>query len=279
MSSQTFAIVGLGLLGGSLGGALRKKFPRAQILGYSRSSSKIKLAQKKKFIHSGSIHLNQVVQTSDIIFVCTPVDTIPHMVREIDSFARKGTVVCDVGSTKAQMIQKIQRLKLKNISFVGAHPMAGSHLTGLSHATSDLYKSSLTFITVHSGINQNALKKIAQVWRKLGSKVITVNPSTHDEIVAEISHFPHLLSALLVNTVSPKTLTFAGPGFRDTTRIAQGDPRLWVPILSDNQKNLIRLLKKLNVSLNKTLTALQSKDQNFLKKLLKKAALKRSKLA
>src|SRR3989338_904565 len=147
MRSQTFVIIGLGLLGGSLGRALRQIFPKATVIGASRSRSKIRLAKRKGFITRGTTKLSEAVKFCDCIFICTPVDTIPKFISQIDRFARSGTMVTDVGSTKAELIRWVEKKKFKNIHFVGSHPMAGSHLTGLQHATGDLYRSSFTFVT------------------------------------------------------------------------------------------------------------------------------------
>ncbi len=275
---KTFAIIGLGLLGGSLGGALKRAFPRARVLGVSRSPQKIRIAQKKKLITTGTTSLPLAVSAADFIFICTPVDTISHIILKVDQFAKKGATVTDVGSTKGDLILWAQKQRFKNIYFVGSHPMAGSHLTGIKHAKVDLYKSSFTFVTRHRGINQKAFELTKQIWRKVCKRVIEIDAQTHDEVTAEISHLPHLVATLLVDHVSPKALQYASSGFGDTTRVAQGDPRLWVPIFGSNRKNLIQGLQKLAVSIKKLSVCLKSqkKCQAYLYPYLKQAARKRS---
>ena len=277
-SPKTFVIVGLGLLGGSLGGALKRAFPRSRVIGVSRSSQKIRLAKKKKLITSGTTNLAKAVSSSNFIFICTPVDTISRLILQIDQFARKGTIVTDVGSTKEELIRWVEKRKFKHIRFVGSHPMAGSHLTGIEHATQNLYQSSFAFVTTHAGINKKALQLTVQIWKKLCDRAVVLDAKTHDQITAEISHLPHLVAALLVSNVSSKSLPFASTGFRDTTRVAQGDPRLWVPIFTSNRKNLNKLLGQLIASARQTRRFLQKPNhQRFLYQFLNQAAQKRRK--
>ena len=136
---RTFLIIGLGLIGGSLALALRRKFPRARILGLSRESRKIALAQKRKLIHGGSTKLSRVVSAADFIFICSPVDAIPKLILKVDRLAKPGTVVTDVGSTKKEIVEAADRARLKRIRFVGSHPLAGSHLSGLEHAKPGMF--------------------------------------------------------------------------------------------------------------------------------------------
>lgn len=278
MRKQTFAIVGLGLLGGSLAGALRKKFPSARVIGISRSASKLRDARRKKLITGGVHDLKEGVQSADFIFVCTPVDTIPKFISTIDQYAKPGATVTDVGSTKESLIRWVEKRKFRNIQFVGSHPMAGSHLTGLSHANSNLYRDSFTFVTTHRKVNQKALRSVISFWKKLCKKVVVISADQHDRIVAEISHLPHLLAALLVGSVSSKSLAFASSGFRDTTRVAQSDPRLWVPILLQNRKNMLRGLQQFSKLLNQVKSELSHSDMKRLSDFLASSARKRSQL-
>lgn len=278
MNPKTFVIVGLGLLGGSLGGALRRNYPNARIIGVSRSRAKINLARRKKLITRGTTNLQDAVQAADLVFICTPVDTIQKLIFEIDRLAKKGTVVTDVGSTKGELIQWVLRKQFKNISFVGSHPMAGSHVTGVRYANAELFHDSLAFVTTHQKVSQNALRLVCSVWQKIGSRTVLINSELHDAITAEISHFPHLVAALLVDIATPHSLSFASTGFFDTTRVAQGDPRLWVPIVMTNRKNLIRLLVKLQKLVKQLETWLRKGKQNELHRFLEKAARRRLKI-
>lgn len=278
MKRQTFVVVGLGLLGGSLGGALRKSYPGARVIGVSRSLAKARHARKKGFVTDASSDLSQAVCSADCVFICTPVDTISAIIREIDKTAKRGTVVTDVGSTKERLLKWAERQKFRRIRFVGSHPMAGSHLTGLVHASPDLYRETLTFVTRHRGISEGAFSYMARLWRKLCGQVVVVNGKTHDGIVAEISHLPHLVSAVLVQTVTPKILRFAGSGFKDVTRIAQGDPRIWIPIFAANQARVARLLGKFRRAISLAEVRLRQGDYGFFRRLLMVSAARRRNL-
>ena len=279
MRSQTFAVVGLGLLGGSLGGALRKAFPKCSVIGVSRSRAKIKAALRKRFITSGTTNLKSAVQDANFVIICTPVDTIANLVFKIDSFAKRGTWVTDVGSAKHEIIEKIRKRRLNNIHFIGAHPMAGSHLTGLAHADPHLYRNAFVFVTKHAGMNQAAFKQVTALWKKICAKTVVINTKSHDEIVAEISHIPHFFAALLVDACSDRSLPFAGPGFKDITRVAQGDPRLWVPIFLANRSNIQKRLTRISKRLKSLQIFLQSGQTRQISAFLEKSAFRRHKIS
>lgn len=246
------------------------------MIGVSRSSSKLQEAKRKRLITSGTQNLKSAARAADFLIVCTPVDTIPKIISEIDRYAKAGTIVTDVGSTKESLVRWAQKRKFKNISFVGSHPMAGSHRTGLSHARSDLYRDSFTFVTKHSGINQNAVKQVTSFWKKLCRKVFIVSAERHDKIVSEISHLPHLIAALLAACASSQNLQFASTGFRDTTRVAKSDPRLWVPILLSNRKNMLRKISQFSKFLNQIKAQLNRSDQKHLSRFLQSSSSKLS---
>jgi cyclohexadieny/prephenate dehydrogenase len=273
---RTFAIVGLGLIGGSLGAALRKRFPRASVVGVSRDQRKINLARRKGLIYNGTRDYTRGFQYADMIFVCTPVDTIPTIVSKIDRVARPGTIVTDVGSTKGEITRWADRQHFKNIKFVGSHPLAGSHLKGAEHARQGLFRDAFVFVTPTKGTNTKARSGVVSVWKKLGAKVKVVNPKTHDVIASEVSHLPHAVATCLIQSVSNRSLKFASTGFRDTTRIAQGDPKLWAPIFLSNRKNLIRDLKQCNRHLTHLISGLERSSKTSIESTLRRASRARS---
>ena len=278
MSSPTFAVIGLGLLGGSLSGALRRAFPRARVIGVSRSPVNVRLAVRKRLIHEGTTNLAKAVSAADWVVICTPVNTIARFVSDIDRHAKRSVIVTDVGSTKGDLIRWVEKRKMRRIHFVGSHPMAGSHLTGLAHAQSDLFRKSFAFVTTHRGVNGRALQQVAALWKKLCRNVFILPAPVHDQIVAEISHLPHLAAAVLVDLASARSSRFAGTGFFDTTRVAASDPLLWTPIFEANRKNLIRLINRFQKRLTGLRRSLQKNQKAPILQLLRSAALKRSKI-
>lgn len=276
---KTFVIVGLGLIGGSLGAAISKRIPKAYVIGVSRDPKKISFAKEKKWIHEGHTHLKSTVASADYIFICTPVNTIPKLVSEVDRYAKPGAIVTDVGSTKSEIVKAVNRKKMRHVQFVGSHPLAGSHLTGVQHARPNLFENAFVFITPSKKTSSKAVRDLSSVWRKLKMKVKVLSPEAHDHLVSQISHLPHATAVLLMHAVSSKVLNFAASGFLDMTRIAQGDPELWAPIFVSNKTNLVRDLNKLGKTLTKLRKLMNQRKEGALLSFLKDASLKRSKLA
>jgi prephenate dehydrogenase len=276
--NQTIVVVGLGLIGGSLGSAIRKRMRGARVIGVSRSLQKIKSARRKRLIHSGSTRIRPALRLADLVFVCTPVDTIPKVIAEVDRCANRGTVVTDVGSTKESIVRWAERRRFKNIRFIGSHPMAGSHLTGMEHARPDLFRRAVVFVTPTGKSNPVALKMVSNIWRKLGAKVRLLTYEEHDRIVSEVSHLPHAAASALMNSVRPNHLRFASSGFFDTTRVAQGNPDLWVPIFMTNRRNLIRDLNRFGKKLDRFTAILKKGSQASLRRALVKASSLRSRI-
>lgn len=276
---KTFVIVGLGLLGGSLAAGIRRRFKSAHVIGVSRTFRNIAFAKKKKWIHSGTADLKAALQNAEVVIICTPVDTIPKYIQTIERYARPGTIVTDVGSTKGAIVRSMERKHFHRILFIGSHPLAGSHLTGVRHARSDLFEGAHVFITPARNSKPKAIRFIKTFWRKLNSKVCVISPEAHDRIVSEISHLPHAAAAALMHSVSNVPLRFAASGFLDTTRIAQGDPNLWVPIFLTNRIRLISDLRRFQTALNTLENALKKGSSGAITRFLKHASIRRCKIS
>lgn len=272
MFPRTIAIVGLGLIGGSLGLAFGKNLPKVRVLGLSRSASKIRRAKEKKAIAAGSTNPREVLSRADLVILCTPVSKIPFWIRECEKWARPGCLVTDVGSTKREIVSWADRTHFKKIRFIGSHPMAGSHRTGLEAAERNLFAGSLCFVTPTRKTDSSALKILVALWKKIAAKVILLPPSRHDRIVAEISHLPHAMAALLVLNTSASALPFAATGFRDATRIAQGDPLLWRDIFLTNRHFLRHCLRRQNLLNKRLMKYLAGSNSGQIYRLLEEAA-------
>ena len=273
--AQVFLIVGLGLIGGSLAAAIRKRFPKARVLAASRNPESIRFAKKKKWIHDGFFRLDQALFDADFIFVCTPVDTIPELLSKIDRWAKPKTIVTDAGSTKSEIVRSADRRRFKNIRFIGSHPLAGSHLTGVRHAKANLFERAFVFVTPTQKSNPSAVQAISKFWKQLRMNVRILSPETHDALVCEISHLPHAIASVLMNTVSQNAGRYAASGFLDTTRIAEGDPKLWEPIFLTNRKNLISSLSRFQLKLLKLQNALKKNSHGEVHRILGEASRKR----
>lgn len=276
MKQKTFVIVGLGLIGGSLAGAIRKRIPSAHVIGVSRSFRKIALAKKKKLIHEGFTQISSALRAADFVVICAPVDAIPKLISETDRYAKSGTIVTDVGSTKGEIVRRANRKRFRKIQFIGSHPLAGSHLTGLEYAKGDLFDGAFAFVTPARKSDASAVRTVSQFWKKLGSNVLIFSPEVHDWIVSQISHLPHAVASILMHTISPRSIRYRASGFLDTTRVAQGDPSLWAPIFLTNRANLLKDLRHFEKGLRKLIALLKKGSKNSLESFLRTASLKRS---
>ena len=276
---RTIAIVGLGLLGGSLAAACRRKFPRSRILGISRSIPARKTALRRKWVHRATQDLRQGVAEADFVVICTPVDTLKKMLLEIDNSAPRGGIVTDVGSVKGEILRWAGKKKFKNIQWVSAHPMAGSHVRGIQAACRELYEDSLVFIVRSPAASKKSFARVKSFWRSIGGRVVETTPDKHDLIVSEISHLPHALAVCLMLCVSPESLPFAAKGFRDTTRIAQGHPSLWGPIFFANRKKVYASLTCFEKTIQQFKKALRGKEDTLLLRMLHKAAKRRGEIS
>lgn len=278
---KKIVIIGLGLMGGSLAAATRKKFPDCQVVGVARREQTLKIAHRKKWIHAGFLddQLNQALGGADLVVICTPVDLIPRYLKEIDRLAVQPVVVTDIGSVQASSADYLKiagKKKWDHVNFIGAHPMVGSHERGIEAARPHLYENGLTLITGQK--NKAGFDTVLFFWKKISREVKVMSPSEHNALVAQISHLSHLLSVCLAQTPMAEAYAIAGAGFKDTTRLAEGDASVWAPIFQQNKTEVLKAIRSFNSNLHQFQSALKSKNPTRLFKLLKQAAQRRSNL-
>ena len=276
MKFKTIAIIGLGLMGASLAAKVRRKFPRARVIGISRSHQSLKLALRRKWIHEASSDLPQGVRRADLIILATPVDIFPKILKALERSAKPGAIVTDVGSVKGGLGRLAGRLR--KIRFVGAHPMVGSHRRGIGAADTRLYDHGLTFIT-KSGADPGAYRAVKAFWKKISPRVVEISPQAHDRIVAEISHLPHAVAVCLMLAASPQSVRFASSGFADTTRVAAGHPSVWLPIFTANARAITKTLSDFEKNFRRFKNALRRGSHGTLSKMLGKAHQKRAEIS
>jgi len=286
VTHSAFVIVGLGFIGGSLAARIRRHFPRVRLIGISRDRRKISAAKRRKWIDAGFTHPGKAFHQNPLdrkgrnparwfVLICTPVDVTPKLISEVDRYAPSGTVVTDVGSTKQSIARWASRKRFRRIQFVGSHPLAGSHLSGAEHARADLFKGAYVFVTPTQVSKPEAVRRISSFWRKLGTRVLLLTPEKHDEIVSQISHLPHAVASALMHAVSSKMLRYGASGFLDTTRVAQGDPRLWTPIFLSNRGHLLKDLGRFESALQYFISALRGRRSSRVARFLRAAGRKR----
>jgi prephenate dehydrogenase len=254
------AIIGPGLLGGSIALALREK-KSARVAIWARRQEAADEALDNGFADVASTGLREVVAQADLIIFCTPIGSMPGLAKEIASAVRSDALITDVGSVKGAVVAELGWIFGEQGRFVGSHPMAGSHETGMKAARGDLFQETMCLVTPDEHSEPAAVKEITAFWQSLGAQVRLMTPAEHDEMVALISHLPHLLAATLVNAVAehnPAAFEVIGPGFRDTTRIASGPSAMWTEILSANRDAVRKSAEAMIAKLIEIVTLLSS---------------------
>lgn len=267
----SLAIIGVGLIGGSVALAARKKKVARRIVGIGRNEKSLAKAQALGVVDDYSTEIATAVAQSDLIVVCTPVTQIAEHVLTAAKYASPGTFITDAGSTKAELTQHIERELTKTKSaalFVGSHPMAGSEKTGVEYARADLFSNRVVILTPTKKSKALAVTKITEFWEALGAKIHSVSPETHDALVASASHVPHVVSSALAAATPPKCLPLTAGGWLDTTRIAAGDAELWRQILSQNRSQVLKGLARFEKVLSDFRAALERGDDAKLLHLL-----------
>jgi prephenate dehydrogenase len=266
-------IVGTGLVGGSLGLALKKNKLADQVVGTSRHASSISAAKKIKAIDTGSQDIN-IIKGCDLVILAGPVETILGQMGRISRLVTDDCIVIDVASTKELVVKKANKCFAR---FVGCHPLAGSDKRGIAFARPDLFNKAACIITPVRSTDKAALTLIMNMWMKLGSDTITLDPGAHDRILAWMSHLPHAMAFALISAVPDKYLAYAPQSFRDITRIAGSGPDIWNDIFITNRKNLLDSIDMFVMHMEKIRSAIKRNDRRSLKLLIKAAQHKRLK--
>ena len=274
-------IVGVGLMGASLGMDLLRTKKVKTILGVGRKRANLNVAKRKKaitHIFSGK-NLDNAWAGADLIILATPVAVIPHFMKSIAGAKKKGllkdrVIVMDVGSTKGTIVQAARRhLAPNKITFLGAHPIAGTENSRAQAAFSGLYKGKVCILTPEKKTPRWALHKVGRLWRSVGSKIVTMTASRHDALLAHCSHLPHVVAYSLMHTllVNPQALAMSGGGFRDFTRIASSDPEMWRDICLENQKAILEAMTHFEKKMSSFKRSIRKRDGRALYRLFEKA--------
>lgn len=271
---QQITILAPGLLGASVALAARDREQAKRIHVWARRPETRLALKNESWCDAVFATPEEASQGSDLIVICTPVESIVPIVGQIAPNLKPGAIVTDVGSVKSQICRFSHDLMPEGTFFVGSHPMAGSEKSGHAHARADLFENRACFVTPLEEItDEDATEKVVGFWIGLGAEVTTVNPEKHDEIVAHISHLPHVLASLLCSHLhlkNPQWSNFAGNGLRDTTRIADGNPTLWREILKQNRDEVLRSVRQFQDELEEFHAALANEDfftvANFLER-------------
>jgi cyclohexadieny/prephenate dehydrogenase len=271
---ERLAILGLGLLGGSVGLAARARGVARSVVGSSRGRETLARARARGIVDHAIADPREAVEDADLVILATPPFAMPGLLREIAPRLRPGALVSDVGSVKGLLAETLPGCLPPGVAFVGAHPMAGGHARGLEHARADLFAGTVCVVAPGAGAGRGSVARLRAFWEALGARVVLRDPATHDAEVAWVSHLPHALAFAFARALAgapPDAAELIGPGFRDFTRIAQGDPELWSEILAANRKALAGPLQAAAARLAELARELEAGDAESLERLLTEA--------
>ncbi|MHC4267465.1 MAG: prephenate dehydrogenase [Planctomycetota bacterium] len=282
MDLGVVTIIGTGLIGGSIGLALKERGLASTVIGVGHRKASINKALKLKVIDKGTTKTEEAVKQADIIILATSVNLIPDIAKKIIPLLKKSAILTDVGSTKDYIVSQVNneivsRHEKCKLNFIGAHPLAGSEQRGIESARSDLFEGSVCILTPTSLNSKRSITKLSNMWKALGAKISIMTPSKHDEVVAFVSHLPHFVASSLANVINEKYWEFAASGLRDTTRVASGDPELWLSISKQNKEKIIEALRSFAEEVRCTLKDLEQGKNTKVLKTLKKAKTVRDK--
>ena len=257
---NTVAIIGVGLIGGSLAIALKERCGVKRIVGIGRSSASLEQMDRivdsrgNRVIDEASIDAKHGVRDADMVILALPVASIIEMGGVIADHLKFGCIVTDVGSTKAEIVRTLTPLIQPKGAFVGAHPLAGSHNRGPEFADGELFNGAVCVVTpLLEETDRDACEIIRDMWSGVGARVMEMLPQVHDRLVAATSHLPHIIASVLVDAAKgegEKIIPLIASGFLDTTRVAQGDARMWRDICLTNQDGIIAMMERFRCILN-----------------------------
>jgi len=245
---ERVTIVGVGLIGGSLGMALCRRGLAKEVIGTGSRLKNLSTAVEMGAVHRFVLSPAEGVTGADLVVIATPVSATIPVLKNILPYITPGAVITDVGSTKAVINEQAEKLLPDGVSFVGGHPMAGSEQAGVRAADPYLFENAYYLITPGAGSPPSALETVKKLAEGVGARVVEMEPELHDLAMAAVSHLPHMLAATLVNTVagmpdSERFLPLAAGGFRDTTRVASGNPVIWRDIFRTNRSYVLEVLR------------------------------------
>lgn len=262
------AILGVGLLGGSVAKAIRRKIPGVHLAGYSRKAETRELAVSCGALNEAYDTLAETCAAADVVVVATPVDKVADLVIEAAAAAPSSCLITDVGSTKQQIVDRVENDVKAAARFVAAHPIAGSEKTGVQHATETLFDGKMVVLTPSSKTDAGMLARADAFWAATGGTTIQMTPAIHDKHLAAVSHVPHLISSAVTRLATGDALPLVGSGWRDITRVAAGDPGMWTAIVKENRSAIVHQLQALIESATELQTLITSESDSDLESWL-----------
>jgi len=263
---KQMAVVGVGLIGGSLAKAVKERKLAGEVLGVGRQEGRLQRAQEQGIIDDYSARVNGALREADLVVVATPVGVIVDLIREMVPFLKKGCIITDVGSVKKKVVDKVEEFIPGSLYFVGSHPIAGTENSGFEASIPTLFEGRKCIITPVETTNSHALEKVKELWTRVGATVVCMDGDTHDEVLAAVSHLPHIVAYSMVNSLlaiegfEETIFSFSAGGFEDFTRIAASHPEMWRDIALMNKDKLLAAIKLFQDYLNELKEAIAKED-------------------
>ena len=275
MLFRRVAIVGVGLIGGSLGAALRDRKAAGEVRGIGYRTATLEQAKQNGCVDTITVDLAEGVREADLVVIATPVSLIAEKARGLAAELPPRCIVTDVGSTKGKLARELDAIFAGKARYVGSHPMAGSEKHGAVSASKDLFNGALCILTPTALTDADALRRMHEMWQTVGLRTCEMPPDEHDRRVALASHLLHVAAASIINVQNDASLQCAASGFADTTRIAGSDPQLWRDICLDNSREICAAIDKLCAELQAFRSLVDRGDAQGLIDKLDRAAQKR----
>ncbi|GAA5509268.1 prephenate dehydrogenase [Novipirellula caenicola] len=265
------AILGVGLLGGSVARAIRQSIPDVHVIGIVRSAEKGQRWVDQGVVDSVTESVADACVDVDVVVVATPVDKVAEKVIAVAQASKPQCLITDVGSTKRTIVNSVSQCPAAVAKFVAAHPIAGSEKTGAEHATANLFVGKVIVLTPSEQTPTNLLKRAEQFWRLTGGRIVTLSPEDHDTHLAAVSHVPHLASSAVAKLVCDQSADLVGSGWTDITRVAAGDPAMWLAICQENRPAIEEQLRRLAGSIDEVRQWMHTHDDESLLRWLTEA--------
>ena len=274
---HTVSIIGIGLIGSSIARGIKKHNIANKVVGYAKTLKTREKAMDLGYMDQVFDSAKDAVKDADLVILCVPVGANRDIMLEISDNLSEGTILTDVGSVKAEVIKQLKDIIPDKVSFIPAHPIAGTEFSGPESGFAELFDHKWCVLTPYEKSKKQDIKKVKNFWERLGMNVDEMSPEYHDLVLAITSHIPHLIAYNIVGTatnlaeITRKEVTkYAAGGFRDFTRIASSDPIMWRDIFLNNQEAVLEMLDKFSDDLSSLREAIKKKDGKELQKYFTK---------
>jgi prephenate dehydrogenase len=278
VSFRQVSIIGVGLLGGSLGLALKRHDSGITVVGIGHRDTTLKTAKQRGAVDRFTVDVAEGVRGSDLVVLATPVGLFGRMMQQAAPKLADGCLVTDVGSTKQAVLDSVLPHVPDGCRFVGSHPLAGSEARGIDAATVDLYDNALVLVTPTDASGDGDVERVENLWQTVGARTQRIDAPLHDRLLAQTSHLPHLVASALVEALGPDAASLVSSGFLDTTRIASGDPGMWRDIFVTNRDQVLKSIEQFEGVLADAKRALAAEDAEAIRALLQRAKTRRDAL-